>query len=258
MRKRKWDGTSVGFTIFWMVSAVILLYRLDFDLRVWLAGGTITVRSGNPYEYDYLLHFPKGYHDFGGKRPLIIFLHGAGETGKDVNILRTLDIFHYAKGKIDEKDFPFIVVSPMTPKHGWEPRRLIHFLDELLADKRFRYRIDQNRIYLTGFSMGGFGTFRTACEFPDRFAAIVPLAGGCEPDDAAKLQTVPTWAFHGDADDAVPYDQSKNMVSAMEDLKHPNVRLTTLHGAGHGIPDMVYTRPELYRWMLEQKTEPWR
>ena len=171
--------------MFWLACAAIFIFRIGFDLQTYFFGSTIVVRKLSLYQYDYLLHLPRGYHDF-GKRPLIIFLHGAGETGKDVRTLQQLDIVHYAKNSVPPKDFPFIVVSPITPKHGWDSKHVVAFLDQFLADNRFRYNIDTSRIYLTGFSMGGFGTFQTACDFPDRFAAIVPLAGGGDPAKAAR------------------------------------------------------------------------
>ncbi|MDR1492853.1 MAG: alpha/beta fold hydrolase [Planctomycetaceae bacterium] len=240
--------------LFWIIGGSLLLFRLIYDLKTYEFGSTIVIRQITPQQqYDYLLRLPRGYHDFGKPRPLIIFLHGAGETKKDVCVLKNLDIFHCANGTIPVKDFPFIVVSPTTPIHGWEPKRVIAFLDEFLKENRMRYRIDPGRVYLTGFSMGGFGTFRVACEYPDRFAAIVPLAGGCEPENAAKLQTVPTWAFHGDADDVVSYENTEKMITAMKELNHSNVQFTTLHEAGHGIPHLVYTKPELYQWLLEQR-----
>jgi len=250
MTKRKLPWLLV---LFWVASVAILLFRVGYDLKTWWFGSTIVVKATPPY--DYLLHLPRGYHDF-GKRPLIIFLHGAGEVDKDVRVLQNLDIFHYANGTVPASDFPFIVISPVTPKHGWDSQRVVKFLDEFLKDNRYRYTIDTSRIYLTGFSMGGFGTFDVACDYPDRFAAIVPLAGGCNPDRAEKLLTVPTWAFHGDADNVVAFEHTDKMVTAMRELNHPDVRLTPLHGAGHGIPESVYTRPELYRWLLTQQKVP--
>ena len=244
--RRQWKVYS-----FWSVCALIVIFRCYSDATNYFTGRTVVVR--HVALYDFLIHFPKGYNDFGGKRPLLFFLHGAGETGKDVTEIAKLDICHYTAGRIPAKEFPFLVVSPVTPKHSWEPAKVVHLIDKLLGDVRFGQRIDLDRVYLTGFSMGGFGTFRTACAFPDYFAAIVPLAGGGEPEDAVKLQTVPTWAFHGNADEVVPYDLTKNMTDAMEGLNHPNVKLTTLYGAGHGIPEMVYTRPDLYQWLLQQK-----
>jgi predicted peptidase len=240
---------------FWIIGGCLILFRIGYDLKTYVFGSTIVVRQSAAFQYDYLLHLPRGYHDFGKPRPLIVFLHGAGEVKKDVCVLKNLDLFHCANGIVPAKDFPFIVVSPVTPIHGWEPKRVITFLDEFLKENRLRYRIDPSRIYLTGFSMGGFGTFRVACEYPDYFAAIVPLAGGCEPENAVKLQTVPTWAFHGDADDVVAYESTEKMIAAMKELNHTDVQFTTLHGAGHGIPHLVYTKPELYRWLWEKKKE---
>jgi len=247
MKKRK---PSWSLLIFWIASGAILVFRAGYDLKTWCFGSTFVVRTTFPY--DYLLHLPRGYHDF-GKRPLIVFLHGAGETNQDVRVLRKLDIFHYANGTVPTSDFPFIVISPVTPRHGWDSRRVITFLDEFLSDNRYRYNIDTSRIYLTGFSMGGFGTFHVACDYPDRFAAIVPLAGGGDPERAESLLTVPTWAFHGDADEVVAYELTEKMITAMQELNHPDVRLTRLHGAGHGIPESVYTKPELYQWLLKQR-----
>ena len=247
MKKHK---PSWPLLIFWIVSGLILVFRMGYDLKTWCLGSTIVVRAMPPY--DYLLHLPCSYHDF-GKRPLIVYLHGAGEVNKDVRILRKLDIFHYANGTVPTSDFPFIVVSPITPRNGWDSQRVIMFLDVFLNDNRYRYNIDTSRIYLTGFSMGGFGTFHVACDYPDRFTAIVPLAGGGDPDKAEKLLTVPTWAFHGDADEVVAFEQTEKMITAMQEMNHPDVRLTRLHGAGHGIPESVYTRVELYQWLLTHR-----
>ena len=240
------------YLVFWFMSACLILFRIGYDLKLRFYGDTIVVYQQETTEqYDYLLHLPKGYHDWGEPRPLIIFLHGAGEVRQDVTALKKLDLFHYANGRIPVEDFPFIVVSPHTPKHGWNPRKVVDFLDGILAERRFRYKIDPERIYLSGFSMGGFGTFQVASVFPDRFAAIVPVSGGGEPEMAESLLIVPTWAFHGDADDVVDLEYSLNVISAMEDLRHDNVRLTIIPGAGHGITGSVYSRPEIYRWMLE-------
>jgi predicted peptidase len=212
MKKR---NPSWPLLIFWVVCGVILVFRFGYDLKTWCSGSTIVIRT-TPY-YDYLLHLPRGYRDF-GERPLIIFLHGAGEVNKDVRVLQKLDIFHYANGTIPANDFPFIVISPVTPIYGWDSQQVIRFLDEFLRDNRYRFNIDTSRIYLTGFSMGGFGTFSVACDYPDRFAAIVPLAGGGDPDRTKKLLTVPTWAFHGDNDDAVEFEQTEKMITAMQEL----------------------------------------
>lgn len=237
---------------FWFLGGGVITYRLLYDLRTAHFGTTLVIRGTEPGIYDYLLHFPKGYSDFGPPRPLLIFLHGAGEVGKDITEVReTLPLLEEKPHRPPES-FPFIVVSPVTPQRGWEPYRVIYFLDHLLSDTRFRYRIDTNRIYLTGLSMGGFATFDIACEYPERFAAIVPLAGGGDPGGAEQLIMVPTWAFHSDGDPVVSFDSTSKMIDAMQNLHHPNVRFTVLHGAEHNITQEVYDKSELFEWLLQQ------
>ena len=241
------------FYLFWVSVAILVILRVEFDRTTYFSGSTIEIRTVPPGDYEYLLHLPPGYTDFGNPRPLIVFLHGAGTTNKGLDHLKKCDLWHFAKGHIEVKDFPFIIVSPMTPRHGWEPLSVKRLLEQLVHDHSRRYRIDPNRIYLTGFSMGGFGTFHTACAYPEMFAAIAPVAGGGEPEQAEKLKAVPTWAFHGDKDEVVLYESSKTMIDAMKEEGHNEAQLTTLHGAGHGIVGDVYRNPELYRWMLMHK-----
>ena len=243
------------FYLFWVTATILVVLRTVFDVATYYSGSTVEMRRVPPGSYEYLLHLPPGYTDFGNPRPLIVFLHGAGETNKEFERLKNCDLWHYAKRHIPAKDFPFIVVSPLTPKHGWEPLQVKRLIEQVVEDRSLRYRIDSDRIYLTGFSMGGFGTFHTACAYPEMFAAIVPVAGGGEPEQADKLKDVPTWAFHGDADDVVRYEHSEKMIDAMQELGHKDARLTNLQGAGHGIADKVYRNSELYRWMLKYKNE---
>lgn len=248
MKRRK---IPLPLLVFWVAITAVVLYRSAYELSRWFYGDTIVIRHGSS-TFDYLLRFPKGYTDFRCSHPLIIFLHGAGETGKDVGILKRHDPYHYAKTVSSEK-FPFIVVSPMSPTRRWQPDQVAFFLEELLSDSFFANRIDTERIYLTGFSMGAFGTFDTASAYPTKFAAIVPLAGGGDIESAGNLLSVPTWAFHGDADDVVDVKHSQEMIAEMTRLQHPDARLTVLHGAGHGIPCMVYSKEELYEWLLKHR-----
>jgi predicted peptidase len=241
------------FVFFWLISFCVIVGRCFYDLKVYFFGDMLVYCSVSRSGYDYLLHLPAGYTDFGLPRPLLIYLHGAGETGKDVRKLQHHDLVHYSKGKIPVKDFPFIVVSPMTPQHGWQSKQVIQLLDEILADKSKRWNIDRSRIYLSGMSMGGFGTFQTACEFPERFAAIIPVAGGSDVKNAGQLKDVPTWAFHGDADNIVAYECSSKIIEKMQNINCREAKLTTLKGAGHGIMQDVYTKPEIYKWMLEKR-----
>jgi poly(3-hydroxybutyrate) depolymerase len=243
------------FYCFWTVAAVIVILRIVFDMTTYLSGSTIAVQATQSDDYQYLLHLPPGYTDFGNPRPLIVFLHGAGETNQGLDSLKRHDLWYFAKGHIEARDFPYIVVSPMTSEHGWEPLRVKNFIEQIVNDHSRRYRIDPQRVYLTGYSMGGFGTFHTACVYPEMFAAIAPVAGGGEPKWAENLKTVPTWAFHGDKDEVVSYESSANMIDAMIAVGHNDARLTSLNGVGHGIAGEVYRSPKLYRWMLTHRKQ---
>lgn len=244
--------------IFSLLPAVLtfglLIFRAWYDVKTYRLGSRIDEQRNNGF--DYVLCLPKGYCDFSGKRPLLIYLHGAGGVGKDISAIDESGMFYDRDSEVTPDDFPFIVLRPVTPTHGWKPDSVVRFLDTFLADKRFRYKIDESRIYLTGYSMGGFGTFAAAAKFPDRFAAIAPLAGGFDPADAQRLLRVPIWAFHGDADETVPFESSEKIVQALKEQNHPDVRLTELTGFGHDIWGEVYNRQELYRWFLEHKRNP--
>lgn len=236
--------------------AGLFVYRIEYDFTVYNHGSTLEVYG--EYPYPYLLHLPQGYTDFGGPRPLLIFLHGVGEVNKELSLVGTMDPAFYARGAIargsaSPEDFPFIAVSPVTPQHGWKPALVVAFLDHLLADRRFRYKIDPSKIYLTGFSMGGYGTFATAEAYPDRFAACVPLAGGRRPGNPRALRSIPIWTFHGDEDNAESLKQTREIIQTVSELGNSDAHLTELQGYGHGICENVYSRPELYRWMLEHR-----
>ena len=237
--------------IFFTLAAGLFLFRIEYDFTVYNRGGTLEVYGEPPYRY--LLHLPKGYTDFGPPRALLIFLHGAGEVNKELSLVGTMDPAFYARKAGEAENFPFIAVSPVTPTAGWEPDLVIEFLDRLLADRRFRFKIDPTRVYLTGFSMGGYGTFQTASRYPERFAAAVPLAGGCLPDDPETLRDIPIWTFHGDEDDLTSLEDTRKVIETLTALGNRDARLTELRGYGHGICENVYSRPELYRWMLQKR-----
>jgi dienelactone hydrolase len=195
---------------------------------------------------DYKVHLPPCY-DIGRRCPLVIFLHGAGCVNKDIDDVNE-DMVNCLPSK-SKRDFPFVIICPASGQHGWHTPQILQIVEEAKA----RWHVDPNRIYLTGMSMGGFGTFRIASELPETFAAIIPLCGGCEPPRAKQLKNVPTWAFHGDADNVVRYENSWNIIEAMKKADCKEAKLTTLHGAGHGITNDVYSRPEIYRWLLDKK-----
>ena len=196
----------------------------------------------------YLLFLPDGY----GKRqkhwPTILFLHGAGERGSDLNLVKK-----HGPPKIveEQKDFPFIVVSPQCPQDRWwteEVEVLINLLDDIVN----RYNVDTERIYLTGLSMGGYGTWTLAAAYPQRFAAIAPICGGGERYMADKFKNVPVWAFHGAKDNVVPPVKSEEMVNAIN-ARGGNARLTVYPDAAHDSWTATYDNPELYDWFLKHR-----
>lgn len=201
----------------------------------------------------YLLYTPPDYEETDGKWPLLLFLHGMGERGEHLDMLKK----HGPPRLIEEgQDFPFIVVSPQCPADSFWTMEL-DALRALVAEITEAYRVDLSRLYLTGLSMGGFGSWHLATEYPDLFAAVVPICGGGVrelgyPAKVRALKETPVWAFHGAKDDVVPLEMSQELV---EELKScgGNVRFTVYPEAGHDSWTQTYNNPELYKWLLEQQ-----
>jgi predicted peptidase len=198
--------------------------------------------------YNYWLYLPKGYVEKGEKKwPLIIFLHGMGERGNDVNKVKIHGI-----PKVAEKrdDFPFIAASPQCPGDSFwtkEVAGLNAFLDELIA----KHSVDTDRVYLTGLSMGGYGTWTWSCANPERFAALAPICGAGDPSKAAAIKDIPTWVFHGAKDGTVKPVKSEEMVKALKDAGgKPD--FTLYPDAGHDSWTVTYDNAELYAWFLKQ------
>ena len=196
----------------------------------------------------YLLFLPEGYGEKDKRWPLMLFLHGAGERGNDLNKVKV-----HGPPKIVEtkKDFPFILVSPQCPEGVWWNDKLdvlINLLDEIEA----KYNVDTERIYLTGLSMGGFGTWALASKYPDRFAAAAPICGGGMMIMVPGLIKVPIWAFHGAKDNVVPVKESEEMVKMIK-ARGGDARLTIYPEAGHDSWTETYNNPELYEWFLKHR-----
>ena len=195
---------------------------------------------------NYLLYLPDGYGKDDKAWPLVLFLHGAGESGNDLNKVKK-----HGPPKLTEagKDFPCIVVSPQSPRFGWDAETLNGLLDDVMA----KYKVDKDRVYLTGLSMGGFGTWALAAAHPDKFAAIIPICGGGDPKDAAKLKDLPVWVFHGAKDTTVQPAQSEAMVNALKDAGAANVKYTLYPDAAHDSWTATYDDPAVWEWLFQQK-----
>lgn len=199
---------------------------------------------------DYLLHLPEGYaapENAGKQWPLLIFLHGAGERGAD---LERLKVHGPPKAIEAGRKFPAIVISPQCPTDSWWSEEPV---PELIDHAEKTYRVDADRIYLTGLSMGGYGTWAFASRAPDRFAAIVPICGGGVPYQMRKLTGLPIWAFHGRKDTAVPFEETERLVKALERAGSTSVTFTAYPEAGHDSWTAAYETPALWEWLFAQK-----
>ncbi len=198
------------------------------------------------YQYPFAVSLPADYEESGTERyPLILFLHGAGERGTDLARVRNNLVVKHVRGN----DLPFIVVSPQCPPGEWWSSVV---LDALLTQIGQTYCVDPDRIYITGLSMGGFGTWDMIVRYPDRFAAAIPVCGIGDRRDMGRISDLPVWVFHGDADDTVPIEPGIQAVEALR-AAGGRVRFTIYPGVGHDSWTPTYTNPEIYSWLLKQK-----
>jgi predicted peptidase len=198
---------------------------------------------------NYLLYLPKGYEASDKAWPLVLFLHGAGESGDDLEQVKK-----HGPPKLVEagKDFPFILVSPQSSGRGWRPELLLALLEDIEAS----HKVDKDRVYVTGLSMGGYGTWALAAEAPERFAAIAPVCGGGRTADAAKIKHLPAWVFHGAKDPVVPLERSEEMVEALKAAGADDVKITVYPEAEHDSWTETYDNPAFYEWLLEHTRKP--
>lgn len=201
--------------------------------------------SGAPVKY--VVFVPRTYSP-DKAQPAILFLHGSGETGTDGWKQVAQGIGSAIQWNVDK--WNYIVMFPQKPptRGGWmEHEKLI--LDIVEKTKK-EYKIDENRLYITGLSMGGFATWSLICKYPTMFAAAVPICGAGNPSDAAKIKDLPIWNFHGDKDPAVPIARSQEMIDALK-AAGGNPKFTIYPGVGHNSWDKAYREEKLYDWFLE-------
>ena len=204
------------------------------------------VTAGDSVRLRYLLALPEGYEASEEAWPLVLFLHGAGERGDD---LSRVAIHGPPRHVREGQDFPFILVSPQAPEgEWWKASELAALLDEIEST----HRVDPDRIYVTGLSMGGFGTWELLQDYPDRFAAAAPVCGGGTPGKICAAREVPIWAFHGALDNVVPPVRSEEMVNRLERCDG-DIQYTLYPEANHDSWTETYANPELYAWLLSHR-----
>ncbi len=197
----------------------------------------------------FSLYLPNEYGQDKSRRwPLVIFLHGAGERGDD---LEKLKVHGPPKLVARGKQFPFILLSPQCPDNEWWNNKLDKLIN-LIDDVKENYRVDKSRIYLTGISMGGYGSWGLAAAQPERFAAVAPICGGGDSNTAHLIKDIPIWTFHGDKDPTVPLAKSQEMVDAIR-AAGGNPMFTIYPGVDHDSWTRTYESDEFWDWMMEQK-----
>jgi predicted peptidase len=217
---------------------------------------TFKGRTAATHKLEYLLFLPSSYTEDKNKEwPLMLFLHGAGERGTN---LAKVTVHGPPKLVKQNPDFPFILVSPQCPAGEiWSDDALLGLLDEVIK----KHRVDKSRVYLTGLSMGGYGTWSLGLRNPERFAAIAPICGGGDylpvllpaQGKQAALKRLPVWAFHGAKDSIVPLSETDRMVNALKRAGNQNVKLTVYPEADHDSWTESYQNQELYDWMLQHR-----
>ena len=196
----------------------------------------------------YLLHVPDGDPPEDGW-PLVLFLHGAGERGRDADAVRRQGL----PKRIEEGlVFPALVISPQCPAgNDWSQHfpALLHLLDAVAS----RYRADPERVVATGLSLGGLGVCHLVAAHPERFAALAPICGPSTSFYAnAAMARLPMWVFHGSADDVVPVAASHELVARVRELGGAP-RYTVYPGVGHDSWTPAYADPEVLAWLLAQR-----
>ncbi len=234
------------------------LHKSDRAAATGQSAHTINVpdKDGKSLQLGYWLFFPQDYRPRQQSPdkawPLMIFLHGRGESGDDLNLVKT---WGPPKLVADQPDFPFVLISPQCPipqgpvRSGWDIVAVKNLIDHAIA----KHNVDPERIYLTDLSMGGFGSWRLAAAHPNFFAAVIPICGGGDLTTADRLTAVPIWAFHGETDRVVPVAASKKMVEAIQAAGGTHVKLTVYPDVGHNSWSTTYANPEIYKWLLDQR-----
>jgi predicted peptidase len=199
----------------------------------------------------YVVYVPKGYSP-DKPHPAILFLHGAGEQGDDGK--RQTEVGLGPAIRMAEDKWNFIVIFPQKPKGPGGFMEHEKLILDILDKTRKEYKIDEKRLYITGLSMGGMGTWALIARHPQMFAAAAPVCGRGNPADAPKIKDIPLWNFHGDKDNAVPIKGSQDMIDALK-AAGGDPKFTIYPGVGHNSWDKAYREENLSEWFLKHSAK---
>lgn len=197
-------------------------------------------------DYKFWINLPK-QEILENKPPIIIFLHGRSLSGSDINRVKRYGILRaIEKGR----EIPAIVVAPQLPSGPWNPDKI----NEVLEYVQKKYEVDSTRIYVTGMSLGSYGTMKFVGKYHDKIAAAVSICGGGEEVDACNLSEVPIKVIHGDKDFIVRLSESQKIVNAIKKCnKNAPLEFQVVKGGTHGSVENLYRQDELYEWLFKHK-----
>ena len=204
--------------------------------------------SDRYFNFNYVKYLPKDY-DESKKYPIVFFLHGAGERGDDLDVACRHGYMKHVRES--DAEYPFIFVAPQCPDEkywGCYTESLIAFFDYMCNS----LPVDRERVYLTGLSMGGTGTWMLAMAERDRFAAIAPICGSGIYWFGEALVNTPIMIYHGDCDEVVPIQDSIAMMKSVN-MRGGNAQIKIIYGGSHDAWEVAYHGDELWKWMLSHK-----
>ena len=197
----------------------------------------------------YYLYFPEDYEAKPNKKfPILLFLHGGGESGDSLVAIKRSGP---PKMIVDGKKFPFLILAPQNPfqKKWWNTRAVNQLLDSVVANNR----VDNKRIYLTGLSRGGGAAWEMAVQYPKKFAAMAVVCGMTPVPYASWIdKSMPIWVFHGEEDKSIPISESETMVDRLKGMGY-DVQFTRYPNVGHNSWSKAYSNSELYDWFMNQE-----
>ena len=225
---------------------MLLFKKISFALLFFSVGlgyAQLTTVT-NKTTYPFWIQVPEKQAE--EKLPLLLFLHGKSLSGTDINRVKRYGVLRaIEKGR----NIPAIVVAPQLASGSWNPDKVLELIEYIQKN----YPIDEQRIYVCGMSLGGYGTLHFAGKYPDKITAAVAICGGGNEKDGCRLATVPLWIQHGDADTIVPLSESEKMYDAIKKCNiNADVTLTVIKGGNHGSVERLFHQDEMYEWLFKQ------
>ncbi|MCJ7466739.1 MAG: prolyl oligopeptidase family serine peptidase [Maribacter sp.] len=243
--KRFFRLQEIFKTLFWVLTSTLLLQGCAAQSHLVDAEQETIIKE----KFNYYLYYPKDYEASAEQKyPLLLFLHGGGESGDSLSAVKRIGP---PKLIANGRNFPFLVLAPQNPYKNkwWNTRAIVQLLDTVIAHNN----VDKNRIYLTGLSRGGGAAWELAVQYPEKFAAMAVVCGMTPLPYASWInKKLAIWVFHGEDDQSIPISESGNMVARLKEMGY-NVQFTRYPNVGHDAWVKAYNTAALYEWFIKQE-----